>query len=57
MPIDWIAHADCAAAYQANAVLTDRPASMTAQISDVASDDVAAAVKERAKMGGQMSRR
>ncbi len=56
-PIDWIAYADCAAAYQANARLTDsdRPASMTTQISDVASDYVAAAVKERARMGGQKS--
>jgi len=39
-PADWRAYADCAAAYRANAQLSDpdRPASMTAQISEVAAD-------------------
>lgn len=43
----WTAFADCAAAYQSNAKLSnaDRPASMTAQISDTASDYAKAAAK------------
>jgi hypothetical protein len=46
---DWRAFADCAAAYQANARIADpdRPASMTAQISEVADDYLAAAAKRR----------
>jgi hypothetical protein len=41
----WTVYADCAAAYQANARIADpdRPASMTAQVSDVANDYAAAA--------------
>lgn len=41
----WTVYADCAAAYQANARIADpdRPAAMTAQISDVAKDYEAAA--------------
>lgn len=48
----WQALADCAAAYQANARIADpdRPAAMTAQISDVADDyaKAAAAARRRA---------
>ena len=41
----WTVYADCAAAYQVNARLTDpdRPAAMTDQISEVAGDYAAAA--------------
>ena len=41
----WSVYADCAAAYLANARLADpgRPASMTAQVSEVADDYAAAA--------------
>jgi hypothetical protein len=44
-PPGWIVYADCAAAYLANARIADpdRPAAMTAQISDVAKDYEAAA--------------
>ena len=47
-PVAWTAYADCAAAYRVNARLADpdRPASMTAQISEVA-DDYAAAARAR----------
>ncbi|HZZ32326.1 MAG TPA: hypothetical protein VFE10_10065 [Phenylobacterium sp.] len=51
----WTAYADCAAAYLANARLADpdRPASMTAQVSDVADDYSAAAAKRlRGRRGG-----
>jgi len=46
----WTVLADCAAAYRANARLADpdRPAAMTAQISDVAEDYAAAARKAHA---------
>lgn len=45
----WATLSDCAAAYQANARIADpdRPASMTAQISDVADDYAKAAVAAR----------
>jgi hypothetical protein len=44
-PPGWRVYADCAAAYLANARIADpdRPAAMTAQISDVAKDYEAAA--------------
>lgn len=44
-PARWTTLADCAAAYQANARLSDpnRPAAMTAQISDLAGDYARAA--------------
>ena len=51
----WKVYADCAAAYLANARLADpdRPAAMTAQVSDVANDYSAAAVaRRRAQLGG-----
>ncbi len=56
-PVGWIAYADCAAAYRANARLTDpeRPASMTSQIFDVASDYAGAALEARTKMGAAKS--
>lgn len=57
-PARWTTLADCAAAYQANARLADpdRPASMTAQISDVASDYAkAAAHAYRQQAGGTAS--
>jgi hypothetical protein len=46
-PVGWTAYADCAGAYRANAQVADsqRPASMTAQISEVAADYAAEAVK------------
>ena len=46
----WTVLADCAAAYRANARLADpdRPAAMTAQISEVAEDYAAAARKAHA---------
>lgn len=51
----WRVYADCAAAYLANARLSDpdRPASMTAQVSDVAADYSTAAAKRRqVQVGG-----
>ncbi|HEX3366676.1 hypothetical protein [Phenylobacterium sp.] len=50
----WTVYADCAAAYLANARLADpdRPALMTAQVSDVADDYAAAAAKLRVRRGG-----
>jgi hypothetical protein len=57
-PPDWRVYADCAAAYLANARITDpgRPASMTAQISDVA-DDYAKAARERYRRQREVSRK
>jgi hypothetical protein len=51
----WSVYADCAAAYQVNAAIADpgRPASMTAQVSDVALDYSAAAVKQRRRRSGE----
>ncbi|HEY8005013.1 MAG TPA: hypothetical protein VIE16_12335 [Phenylobacterium sp.] len=51
----WTVFADCAAAYLANARVSDpgRAAAMTAQVSDVADDYRAEAVKRRrAELGG-----
>jgi len=50
----WTAFADCAAAYQANARLSDpdRPASMTAMVSDVANDYAKAAAQASRRQGG-----
>jgi hypothetical protein len=54
-PARWTALADCAAAYQANARLADphRPASMTAQIADVASDYAKAAAHAYRQQAGR----
>lgn len=54
---DWRVYADCAAAYLANARIADpgRPASMTAQVSDVA-DDYAKAARERYHRQREVSR-
>jgi hypothetical protein len=51
----WTALADCAAAYEANAKLADpdRPASMTAMISDVANDYAQAATKAYNQQAGK----
>jgi hypothetical protein len=57
---DWTLYADCAGAYLANARLADpdRPAAMTAQISDVAKDYVAAALtRYRARHAAAGARR
>jgi hypothetical protein len=54
----WSVYADCAAAYLANARLADpdRPASMTAQVSDVADDyAAAAAARYRTRHGGSVA--
>jgi hypothetical protein len=55
-PVMWQVLADCAAAYQANAGLADpdRPAAMSAQVSDVARDYMKAA--EAAYRPGSASR-
>lgn len=47
----WTVYADCAAAYRVNARLADpdRPAAMTAQVSEVAADYAAAAEARYAK--------
>src|SRR5207342_3477402 len=55
---DWRVYADCAAAYLANARIADptRPASMTAQVSDVA-EDYAKAARERYHRQREVSRK
>ena len=54
----WQVYADCAAAYLANARIADpdRPAAMTAQVSDVA-DDYAKAARERYRRQREVSRK
>jgi hypothetical protein len=57
--VDWRALADCSAAYQVNSKLADpdRPASMTAQISDVATDYAKAAERRLRGQGGASATR
>ena len=54
LAVGWDAYADCAAAYRVNAQIADpdRPAAMTAQISEVAGDYAAAAKARYARRFG-----